>query len=355
MMINKVRTPVELLNIVGCGGIEPGCMLEIWGPPKSGKSTFSYQCAELVIEDYPDGYVILILDPEGSANLLRLRRVFNLRPCNVPNPIDPDSGVFVEHGGTFEDALKIIGKYQELAISLGKLFICIWDSITASQPAKEMEAVNAAVESMIKDKEKEKAIEMFKGGMMLRPRMLKFTLNSILSMIYGQRSVIFLINQATSKIMPSFSMEDSSGGYGLKHNIAYRIKFEFHKPMDENPLYKEGTMSLMHMSKSKHGATLLNVPVIISDTQGGKFRYGEDLFYVGEMLHFVQQAGGWYKLFDIDEQPPEVKSLSKNWRFKELVLSEEAKAWIREQVVTHFRTHFKLIDWEYEEQESSEQ
>ena len=79
-IIHKVPTPIDTINIVGCGGINLSTMSELWGPPRGGKSTFAYQTAGMFLKEYGEWARVLIIDAEGSADLIRLEYVFGIRP-----------------------------------------------------------------------------------------------------------------------------------------------------------------------------------------------------------------------------------------------------------------------------------
>lgn len=351
----KLRTPIATLNIIGAGGIEWNSVIECWGPPKGGKSTFCYQVAGYALQDYPDNVIVLILDSETSGGLLRLRKVFGLSPCNVPNAVNPNPNIFIEPAFTFEKALLSIGKYLEKANKENKGLIAIWDSITASQPSAEYEAVSSAINKIAGSSSSEEAIELFKSGMMIRPRMLKFCLNNLLSMVFGNKVAIFLINQATTSINKYSVSETSSGGYALKHNIHYRFKFDYVKDIGQaggdvdkaDDVYKSGTLSNFHVSKSKHGAVIFNIPVFISDTEGGKIQDGQDILHVALRIGLLEQKGPWIKF--ITENTP--ADLNKSWYMKDLNVSQLARDFAFSEIKKYFRNKFKLLDWEYEELE----
>lgn len=334
---NKIKTPIEILNIVGAGGLEFSSMIECWGEPASGKSTFAYQVGEIFLEQYKDDAIVLILDSENSANLIRLNKVFNLRPCNTPfNDKDKDPRVFLEPAHTLEEASFTAGRYIENAVKNNKFLYIIWDSITVSRPKAEKLAFEEAIKSGDYDQ--------YKAGMMLKPRVLKSCLNDLLNAIYLKPVVIMLINQATTSIGKYHSSVDSSGGYGLKHDIHYRLNFELQKRLGETELYRTGTMSHLNINKSKHGPALTNVPVFIYDTLGGKISIGEEVPIVANTMGLITQAGGWYKI-SADGVP---ESLNKSWRLPDLIASTEAREFLKKAITDYFRKQFKLLDWAWE-------
>lgn len=67
----KVSTPIEVINNILGGGIPFGTVLQSFGPPKSGKSTWTYQTMGLFQKEYPNG-ISVIVDTESSADGTRL-------------------------------------------------------------------------------------------------------------------------------------------------------------------------------------------------------------------------------------------------------------------------------------------
>lgn len=356
-ILHKVRTPIEFINIAGAGGLQLGSMIEPWGNPKAGKSTFCYQCAELFLEDYKDKALVLIIDAENSANLLRLRKVFNLDPCNIGSATsESDNRVYLEPGMTIELANAAIQKYMKKAQDENKYLFVIWDSITASAPQAEFDALEESIKKLAnKDEIKNKDLaKEFAGGMMLKPRVIRSTLNSILTRMWQQPVIIFIINQATTAITRFGSKEDSSGGYGFKHNIHYRIRFSYKKDLHAEGFIKKGTQSVVDFGKTKHMPSLKEFPIIIHDDIGGKIIQGAELPIIATEMEWIKSNGGYFKLSpELRERFPKDHDFreDKNRRFKTIIQDLDFKKIIRKAFVDYFRDNFQLVNWEYEELE----
>lgn len=67
----KVSTPLEVVNSILGGGIPFGTVLQSYGPPRGGKSTWMYQTMGRFQKEYPDG-ISVIIDTESSADGNRL-------------------------------------------------------------------------------------------------------------------------------------------------------------------------------------------------------------------------------------------------------------------------------------------
>jgi len=356
-ILHKIRTPIKLFNITGVGGFEQGTLLELWGNPKSGKSTFCYQTAQAFLEDYGDTARVLILDAENSANLLRLKTVFNLKPCNVGRGRDLDERVFVEPAITLEQGMNTTLKYIKQAKDDGKFLLVIWDSITVSSPEKEYEEILASVES-------DKEVNNFSGGMMLRPRVLKFVLNQILAHSSNAPVTVLLINQATTAITRFGGREDSSGGYGLKHNIHYRIQFNWSGATQdkENDSLKTETLSQVTVNKSKHIPSLQKIPIVISDTDGGRIDPSAELITFLRDAGVIKKKGAWNTFGDelIDRyaadhgnlSDDEVAKLKKNFMQNDARTRQDILDVCTWFLTGWFRDKYTLVNAAYEEYET---
>src|SRR6478735_2991158 len=121
-----------------------------------------------------------------------------------------------------------------------KFLVVIWDSITLSKPKREYEAISKVLdgeERSTDDSGETKNDKIVFGTNMstnqLRPQIIKWALNYIMAGIYMQPVLVFLVNQATTKLVTfaggSTAVESSGGGYAFKHNIHYSIKAKFIK------------------------------------------------------------------------------------------------------------------------------
>lgn len=92
-----IRTPIDILNILGAGGIKRGSIIQMYGTSQAGKSTFCYQTASYDMMDNED-CVLDIIDVEASTDLIRLSHSFKL---------DMDR-VSIYHFASLEEAFKLI-------------------------------------------------------------------------------------------------------------------------------------------------------------------------------------------------------------------------------------------------------
>lgn len=363
-ILHKLPTASSIINIAGCGGLDFSAISEVWGPPKGGKSTFCYQTAQEFLQRYGDDAWVLILDAENSANHLRLLKVFGIGISNHPHvrEKDRDARVFIEPAFTFEMVVEHVAKYVQRARTEGKFLLIIWDSVTVSRPAKEKAMFDAAIEASIKTEAGETLTkeekEAAKGGIgtnmsikQLRPQMLKWALNQIMSAIYLQPVHILVINQATTQFTMFGAREASGGGYGFKHNIHYSIRFQFVKKLGENPLFHTGTFSRMSVEKSKVMPALDDVEVFIRDDLGGRLEPRTELVKAAINAKLMDgKNGGWYKVQD--QYLPGDSAMRGAWMtvkdFGDKPGQVEA---VTSAVEQHFRSNFQLLNWAYEERD----
>jgi hypothetical protein len=364
--IHRFRTASPLLNIAGVGGFDFCTLVELWGPPKSAKSTFGYQSlGECFLQDYGDNAMVLILDPENSANFTRLHRTFGLKIGNHPHVRDGDKRVFLEPAFTIEQGAETICRYAQKAKAEGKFLAVIWDSITVSKPKREYENMMKILDqeeaSTTETGENKNEKVVFGTNMstnQLRPQIIKWALNYIMTGIYMQPVIVFLVNQATTKLVTfaggSTAIESSGGGYAFKHNIHYSIKAKFIKKIGENPIFNSGTLSEMKVDKSKVLPSLDNVKWFINDAVGGKLSGGEELVAAArEMKWFTEKNGGWLQI-----KPEELAvvypdgdgidpSLLKSLQAKDMFKNPIALDFLAKRFESYFRTSFELVNWTY--------
>lgn len=367
--IHRLRTASPIINVAGAGGLDFCTLVELWGPPKSAKSTFGYQSIGVFLEDYGDNAMVLILDPENSANHLRLKHTFGIRIGNHPHVRDGDPRVFLEPAFTIEQGAETVCRYAKKAKAEGKFLVCIWDSITLSKPKREYEAISKVLdgeERSTDDMGEARNEKVVFGTNMstnqLRPQIIKWALNYIMAGIYMQPVLVFLVNQATTKLVTfaggSTAVESSGGGYAFKHNIHYSIKAKFIKKIGENPIFNSGTLSMMSIEKSKVIPSLDNIKWFINDAVGGRLSGQEELIAAArEMKWFTEKNGGWLTI-----KPEELAvvypdgdgispALLKSWQAKDMYKNEEVNEFLARRFEVYLRQSFQLLDWTYKERD----
>jgi len=370
--LHRMRTASAYINIAGCGGLDWGSMVELQGPPSGGKSTYAYQSAECFLEDYGDLGEVLILDPENSANHLRLGKVFNLHINNHPSVRNPDPRVNLEFAPTYESAVEIVSRYIRRIKAEGKFLLIIWDSITMSKPKNEYESISAtlkAQEDKPNSKEAKEGLGMKMNDKMLRPQIMKWAVNQIMTEMYRAPVIAFLINQATTQFTMFGAVEGSGGGYGFKHGIHYSLKFKKIKKIDgSSKLFSVGTLTRMSIEKSKVIPYLDNIEILIRDDQGGRIDSNMEIFKNSVTSGFIHaKNGGWYMVDPaLVEQllptltPEQIQALQeetgstdfqfdKNRNMRDLADHAPSIAILEKAIERDLRANFQLLNWAYEE------
>lgn len=343
---NKIRTPLEMLNIMGCGGLDFANMAEVWGIPGGGKSAFCYQTAEMFLEDYKDKAMVLILDSECSFVNLRAKMIFNLCPCNVTHAT-PDPRVFLETADTIESVCKTICQYINKAETEKKYLLVVWDSINASVTETELETYTEAVD-------KSKDYDAFKGGMMTKPKILREQLRFVLHYLAHKPVFVLMINQATTKTNKyGGSSVDSGGGFGLKHDVQYRLNFNKLSQLTNDDGIPIATISTFTINKSKNTPRIIDHDILIDDKIGGKFNPTYDLMAAAEKLKWIVAAGGYWEFKEsLREKYKDIELLQKKHRKATLFSNPEAFAIIKQEFIQYWRSNFMLVDAAYAELES---
>lgn len=293
------------LNCVNNGGLCTPSMIELWGPPKSGKTLFSY---DFFARNKSDDAILLIIDNELSTDELRLDKIFNLKKCSwiylgkssnnvlldggdivkvdaasasikesIKNGIMKDGdyliipSAYLEHGFTvLENILGMIDKTRPMFV--------IYDSISTQVTKSSLGST---------DKE-----SMFAGGRQEVPRVLKFFMARLLTAMYNKNILIFFINQVYAG---EFKLE-SGGGFAFHHNI--HISLFFKKERDIADLDDSVVVlgiSSVKVTKNKFGPELRKGTMQVSVRDGGIILSDEsiasDLLTYGVISH---RGSGWY-------------------------------------------------------------
>lgn len=332
----------------------------------SGKSTFCYQTAGLFLQQYGERARVLINDAESSANPLRLKRVFGIGIGNDPyvRTVDRDPRVMRMPAATIEQAVENILVAARAAARDNAFLLTIWDSVTVSRPRREKEFMDAAISAAIKQeagdaltKEERDAAKAGVGSNMsikqLHPQMLKWAVNQIIDASYGVPVITFMINQATTDLSGFMPQVKSGGGFGLKHNIHYSLRFKFEKKLGDNLMFHAGTLAKMRIEKSKMMPSSDEIEVFIRDDLGGLLEPTSELMYAAASLKLLAQAGGKYTMPHPPDRPlPDGYDPTKSKTLKELAANPAAVAAVEAVVEQYLRNAFSLVDWAYQERDA---
>ena len=186
----KVETPVIALNDLLGGGLPLGCMIEVFGPNASGKSSMMYETLGNFQKQYPNG-VAFIIDSESSTDDSRLRQL-GVDPMRAPRM----GAATLEDG--FEQINKIMNKMVNNESYKGFPVFILWDTIASCPTRAQL-----------------KSGEMYAGGMAERARILKTALMTIFPLIEKQNVLLVLLNQVMAEIGGWRPGVTSAGGNAL--------------------------------------------------------------------------------------------------------------------------------------------
>lgn len=314
-----IPTPVITVNIVTAGGFKTPAYVEIYGPPKSGKSAFAYATAS-IFQKQVEGGKVHILDQEMSASQERLKYAFGI-------DTDPRK-LEVFHPDSIEGGFKyIVSNIKECENP--KLFI--WDSIAASRPKKEVEAAISGEDISNT------------GGMSLKARVLNECLATTAVIMQDKPVLIIFLNQVRTTGFGTFKgphSHHSSGGFALKHWVHYCIWMEaVKKEWSEDEFMDVSQESSLSLEKTKFSPCVRNISVKIDEKAGGVIVDDEEIFLTALKLKIIEKSGGWYRLPGID----------RSMRWSDLLVTEGAKELCIQLVTEHYRKNYKVLDAVYRE------
>lgn len=104
--LDKIRTPVEILNVLTGGGLSFGKICEFWGKNRSGKTTAALGSAQNFLADYPEGRLVIIDSEANYSDGSRLEKVFDIHPHNGElEVVKEDPRVWLFYISTIEEAM----------------------------------------------------------------------------------------------------------------------------------------------------------------------------------------------------------------------------------------------------------
>ena len=196
----KVRTPLWHMNAILGGGFPLGAMVELYGEPSSGKSSFSYQVIGEFQKQYPQGLAVVV-DVESSVDSTRMEYL----GCNPENVLRLPADT-MQSG--FEQVHSMLKKKVKKKQTKNLPVLVVYDTISISPT----------------DAQYDKS-DIHAGGMMEQAKLIKGNLSNLLPLIEEQPILFLLLNQITTKKTRYGSSITSGGGYGLKHDIHMKLKF----------------------------------------------------------------------------------------------------------------------------------
>lgn len=266
----KVETPLIALNSLLGGGLPLGCMIEVFGPNASGKSSFMYETLGNFQKQYPEG-VAFIIDTETSTDDSRLRQL-GVDPMRAPRM----GAATLEDG--FEQITKIVRKMVDDDRYKGFPVFILWDTIASAPTRAQLKEGN-----------------MYAGGMAERARILKTALMTIFPLIEKQNVLLVLLNQVMAEIGGWRPGVTSAGGNALKHDIHMRLQIDGGKTQYDG-VYAVSKYSDLSISKSKVSPIMGGFNMIIDITKGGVIdRSGSLIWWMTNLTNpaLFKQSSWW--------------------------------------------------------------
>lgn len=412
MTYHCIRTPIDMLNIFGAGGLKSGTIVQPYGPPATGKSTFCYQTASIYQRDHPDA-VIHIIDVENSVDLIRLKYVFKLDMDRVKIHnlntleaafkliIDCSEQMNKQIAGKYQDGrkqIKLLSKKKLAELSDTELFKYAEQfKVITSDPKSES---NINPKKLDNDREKvikalglagaytipeydnmiptliiwdtiavsrpqaefEKMAEgnMAKNaaGMNLSTQVISQKLCAVLSSM-KEYLTLFIPNQVRLKGFGGYGgpTEGFYGSYAIEHNCHYILKFEKInnkdsrlKNYDEDMKMKTGTDCRMKIEKTKFCPATKGVILYINDQLGGIIVPGEELAHAAEELNIIKKIHGGYEIAGREEELGKLKWTKEETEGDNYISNNpRIRNILMEEVTRHYRKSYFTLDILYKE------
>jgi len=266
----KVRTPIIPYNALMGGGFPLGAMVEIYGEPSAGKSSFSYQVMGEFQKQYDRG-VSVIVDVESSVDEQRMRYL----GCDPDNILRLPAGT-MESG--FEQVHKLLKRKLENENARELPVLILWDTISISPTDSQFEESDGLA-----------------GAMMKKAKLIKNNLSNMLPLIEDQPVLFLFLNQVTTKKGRYSSTLTSGGGYGLKHDIHQKLKFN-RGDEEYDGEFAISAVNTLDIDKSKLSPLYGNIEFKIDIKKGGVIDELESVieYCFNSNREILHTASGWY-------------------------------------------------------------
>lgn len=274
------------------GGFPKGKMIEVYGPPHSGKTTVALKAAgvrlkqggrvhhydleralDLANEDVFDANGMInadLLAARGDITMEEVHARASWLRKNGINPQDPNYRIYDPENG--EQLFEMLG--HTITNNLADLVIV--DSVPAIMPGKVLDGLPG---------------EATYGS---RAKLLAEELPRLLSLYRDNpNTTIIWINQVRENIGAQVKSQKSTGGFALDHYVGAKFKVQkISKTEQGNDVITE---ALVKNDKNRFNSALKEI-ITISGMRG--------LDTLGEMLEvgidfgYVQKSGNWHYFFD---------------------------------------------------------
>lgn len=244
-------------DVLQCGGIPRGRVIEIYGPESSGKTTLALHiiaCEQAATEN-----LVAFVDAEHALDVTYAKKL----GVNVDELLisQPDSG---------EQALETVDQL----IDSGAVSVIVIDSVAALVPQAELDG------------------EMGDSNMGLQARLMSQAMRKLRGKAHLKGVTLIFINQIRDKIGVLFgSPEVTTGGRALKFFSSVRIDVRRRTIIGEKERPIGHTMEIKAV-KNKCGSPMRSA--LIDLIYGVGFDIGADVVNNGVKWGVVEKSGAWY-------------------------------------------------------------
>ena len=286
----KTPTPSIILDSFLGGGIPLGCVVEVAGSSKGGKSTFCYQTIGMFQKTYPDG-IVVILESEGSHDRDRMEHTFGIDV----NRVFVYPGVSLNKG--FEAMITLAENMSGLPKKERVPILVLWDSISNSPTDAQVDSQNVNG-----------------GGMAEAARLIRQYFKILMSALDSVDICIMLISQVSQKIGSYVGGFTTSGGEGLRHDVHLKIWIEGGKTTQNEEGFNSKMSSKLKLEKSKISPLISDVDLVLDISKGGAIDREDSLvnFFYNKSI-FQMVTNGWYSINPgVAEMYPQYRSYLEN-------------------------------------------
>lgn len=249
-------------NLLGCGGLPKGRIIEIYGQESSGKSSM---CLFFASQIQKQGGTVAYLDVENAYDRAYAEKI----------GVKTDK-LLVSQPSTLEETFDILRAYAETNM----VDLIIVDSVAAMVPKSELEGD-----------------EMLKDTMAVQARLIGKALRIVTGPISRSKTVVIFINQLREKVGLVFGEKTTTpGGKALKYYASVRLMVSRGEKFQGEKGEQIGNMLKITAVKNKVGAPYRTGEVALY--YGAGLDLVVDTFKVAVENEIITKSGNTYSFGD---------------------------------------------------------